>query len=261
MNRIRSSALTLLCGMIILALGYVGIVKGGGMLLHNENSPQKTDYENTGANVFYGKIDDDIEIFPWNSYPVQQEGMSQELDPAQGGEVSMGYPEFDYKQWNLAEKENQLFYSLIGFYTGDETKEISQWYAGQQKDIVGNMERVDTGYESFYFYQDIIQAGGKAYQIKLACNDWSILSLTCVELRSTSVKDTQEWEDGKKRLVSILDKYKDIIEPYMQETAGLFNQGIQFPWFILIDILPISIISIPFQYSFYKNSIYFFSIL
>ena len=43
--------ITLLCTVLILGIGYTGIVKGGRLLLSNEEAPQKAEFENAVGHV------------------------------------------------------------------------------------------------------------------------------------------------------------------------------------------------------------------
>ena len=69
MIKIKSMALTFLCAAIILGAGYLVIVESGKKVLEKERILEETRYESTSSNIFYGKIEEDIELFPWNYYP------------------------------------------------------------------------------------------------------------------------------------------------------------------------------------------------
>lgn len=68
MRSLKSLLFTLLCTVVILGLGYLGIVERGRQILSSESVPERAEYEDVGSNIFYGKIEDNIEIFPWNYY-------------------------------------------------------------------------------------------------------------------------------------------------------------------------------------------------
>ena len=69
MAKIKSRALTLLCAGIVLGVGYLVIVESGKKVLEKERILEEAEYESTSSNIFYGKIEEDIELFPWNYYP------------------------------------------------------------------------------------------------------------------------------------------------------------------------------------------------
>lgn len=75
MRRIISMFLTLLCAGLILGAGYFVIVESGQKVLEKERVLEETAYEDTSSNIFYGKIEENIELFPWSYYP--QEGKKE----------------------------------------------------------------------------------------------------------------------------------------------------------------------------------------
>ncbi len=60
MHSLKSILLTLLCAVLILCLGYLGIVETGRQILKGESLPEQAEYENVGSNIFYGKIEDGL---------------------------------------------------------------------------------------------------------------------------------------------------------------------------------------------------------
>lgn len=64
MHRVKSLFLTLLCAGMILAAGYLVIVQSGQKVLERERILEESVYEDTSSNIFYGKIEEDIELFP-----------------------------------------------------------------------------------------------------------------------------------------------------------------------------------------------------
>lgn len=206
MNRknVISLGITLLCTVLILGIGYAGIVKGGKLLLSNEEAPKKAEFENTGSNIFYGKIEDDIQLYPWNYYG------QNEIDES-FSEV-IGY----------SGNENidclELIVRMMEAYccnVGDTI--IDAVYEQKQSGIADNIKISDTDYGLIFFYQDILDVNGIRYQVKVAFDEWSILSFSCMEYRENDVRESVEWEEGKKLLSEMMDQYQENIVGQMYD--------------------------------------------
>lgn len=211
MNRKNAASLgiTLLCTVLILGIGYTGIVKGGRLLLSNEEAPQKAEFENTGSNIFYGKIEDDIQLYPWNYYGQNElTGTVEEV---------LGYPEIE----NIKVLENIL--RLMEAYSCNVSEErIQEVYEQKGTGIVDSMKISDTGWMNIFFYQDILEINGKRYQVKIACDEWGIQSFSCMEYRENDVRQTAEWEEGKKLLTQMLEKYQYEIAGQLYNMKDLY---------------------------------------
>ena len=73
MRRVKSMLLTVLCMGLILGAGYFVIVESGQKVLEKERVLEESSYEDTSSNIFYGKIEENIELFPWSYYPEEGE--------------------------------------------------------------------------------------------------------------------------------------------------------------------------------------------
>lgn len=184
--------MTFFCAVLILGIGYLGIVKGGKLLLSNEEEPQKVTYENTSSNIFYGKIDDDIQLFPWNYYGQNEITYTY-------GETGEGY--YAGRQ-NL---EDVLRY-VESYCWGVPETVVDQVYAQKGTSIVDSLKVSQTEYGLFFFYQDILEVGGTSYQVKAALNEWMIYSFSCMEYRQEDPREMPEWEEGKQVLIRMLDQ-------------------------------------------------------
>lgn len=200
MNRknVISLGITLLCTLLILGIGYTGIVKGGKLLLSNEEAPKKAEFENTGSNIFYGKIEDDIQLYPWNYYGQNEIDESFLEVIGYSGNRNVGCLE--------------LIVRLLEAYCCDvDDATIEAVYEQKQSRIIDNIKISDTDYGLIFFYQDILDVNGIRYQVKVAFNEWSILSFSCMEYRENDVRESAEWEEGKRLLSEMMDQYQEDI--------------------------------------------------
>ena len=208
-KRAASLIKTLCCAALILGVGYVGIVEGGKLLLSSEEKPQKAEIENTSSNIFYGKIEDDIQLFPWNYYGQNEiEGTLEYI--------------FSYEGRDLDILE-RILRRMEGDCCGVEESVIDEVYDRKQTRIMDQVRISDTEYGYFFFYQDILEVEGVSYQVKVAFNEWSIQSFSCMQYRGEDVEKTQEWEAGKEVLTQMLDEY--------QEQIGGQLYDMQYPYF------------------------------
>lgn len=223
MHRLKSMLLTLFCASVILGVGYLVIVESGKKVLEKERTLEEASYEGAGSNIFYGRIEEGIEVFPWNYFP--QEGEERTLG---------AYPRFQesYLFWGEEIEEElktvQEWYlcQLIGWETGVEPEEVQEWCSKNQKSIMGNMVMVeDTPVPWIYFYQEVLELGGRQYQVRIACSEWNILSFSCIENREGQERDRDAWKEGKGKLVDVLENSEEELEKYFSYMAFLLNQG------------------------------------
>ncbi len=225
MHRVKSLFLTLLCAGMILAAGYLVIVQSGQKVLERERILEESVYEDTSSNIFYGKIEEDIELFPWSYYPQDKTAENTE-----------GFPRFqaiDLDQWTeeaeaeLKEAQNWYLYQMIGWESGMSAEEVWSLYHNSQKSIMDSMVKVDNspyGPATIYFYQDIVPLGEQQYQIRIACSDWNLISFNCFKYRSGQERDREAWAEGKEKLVSILEKSEEQLAEYYRYMILLRNQ-------------------------------------
>lgn len=189
---ILSFFLTLLCSVLILGVGYEGIVKAGELLLSNEEEPKKAEFESNGSNIFYGQIEDDILLYPWNYYGQNERKMTlDELNP------------------EMTEAVRQRLEVYVPYCTVKVWDTIHNIYEQNPQRIVENTKICDAEYLYYCFYQDRLEVRGKIYQVKLAFNESATYSFSCMEYREEDVRGTKEWEEGKKLLTEMLDKYQE----------------------------------------------------
>ena len=125
MHRVKSLFLTLFCAGIILGAGYLVIVKSGQKVLERERILEESVYEDTSSNIFYGKIEEDVELFPWSYYPKDSTS-----------EITGDFPKFQAMAWEdwdeeteaeLREAQNWYLYQMIGWQSdmpGEEVWEL-----------------------------------------------------------------------------------------------------------------------------------------
>lgn len=194
-----SFLLTFFCAALILGVGYLGIVKGGKIILGTEEKPQKANFEDTGSNVFFGKIEDDIQLFPWNYYG-QNEVENFEKTDEEAGRLKL-----------LQEK----VYSMEAVHCGVERETIDKLYEKKGSTILKNVRVFDTEYGLIFFYQDTLEVQGKQYQVKAAFDEFVILNFTCIETREEGARQTEIWKEGKEKLKEMLDNYSNEIYTVM----------------------------------------------
>lgn len=227
MRRVKSMLLTVLCMGLILGAGYFVIVESGQKVLEKERVLEESSYEDTSSNIFYGKIEENIELFPWSYYP--EEGEERIL-----GE----YPRFleAVLAWDAKDMEEELkavqewyLYQLIACESDTQPEEVGDWYRENQKGIMDSMVMVNTPqFGSIYFYQDILGFEEKQYQVRIACNEWSIISFTCMEYRNGQKQSRDVWEQGKQKLVSVLERAEGKMTEYFDYMMFLRYQSIEY---------------------------------
>lgn len=183
MIKIKSMALTFLCAAIILGAGYLVIVESGKKVLEKERILEETRYESTSSNIFYGKIEEDIELFPWNYYPDNET-------------VSEVYPQFyqmllDYgdSMEEAKEKTDWYLYQMIACESHERVEDIWKVYQKKQKKIVDSLVMTENSpIGPVYFYQDMLEVNQSQYQVRIACSEWHIVSFICQEISA------EEWD-------------------------------------------------------------------
>ncbi len=203
--------ITMLCAVMILAVGYMGIVKGGKILLNSREEPEKAEFVNTSSNVFYEKIDEDIQLFPWNYY---DKSIPEENDPE-------GYFS-DIDLWEATFRE------ILSYNCGVLREDINEVYA--QKGIMYRLTVYEADMELIFFYQDTLEVRGKKFQVKLAFNPWNILHFSCIEYREGDVRESPEWEEGKGVLTRMLARYSDIIGEQFINMRELYDEVPSIKW-------------------------------
>lgn len=184
--------MTLLCALAILAVGYAGIILCGGMVLESSGEPEEVTMDANISNLFYSRLEDDIQLYPWNYYP-------------QGLEESESVLFMEYTPY----VEHDVFYNLIALAADVEIQEVSSWYAGQEKTIMTSMKQgkmQDGSSLDIFFYDEVIRLCGRDYQVKLSCSLDRIISFSCIQRRETDVRETEEWDVCKEKLMSWLEK-------------------------------------------------------
>lgn len=222
MRSLKSMLLTLFMAAVILALGYLGIVETGRKILKSEETPEQAAYENAGSNIFYGKIEDDIRIFPWNYYTKR------------GRNLEKGVPEFLsealFTEWNYYDQKYQegmseeelvfatdwYFGQLIAYEAGVDTEDVCDWLDRNEKHIYYNMlEARDTPHGDIFFFQENLELGGKEYQVRIACGEWSVISFSCALYDPADRREQEEWKQGKEKMVAVLEQTENQLEDYV----------------------------------------------
>lgn len=177
---------------LILGVGYLGIVEGGKMVLGNEEKPQKVKFEDTGSNIFFGKIEEDIQLFPWNYY-----GKNEVYESLEG----------NYLSEELTAMQEKV-YSMEAVHCGVDRETINKVYEKKGSSILENVREFNTDYGEIFFYQDTLEVQGEEYQIKAAFSDYIIYNFTCMKGLEGGIRKTQEWKKGKEELKTMLDNYQ-----------------------------------------------------
>lgn len=244
MRNLKSILLTLVCAIVILGAGYLGIVDLGKQILKSESVPERAAYENAGSNIFYAEIQDDIEIFPWNYYPEESSvGMEEENVPVflmENPFAEQYLPERSYAVQELVSNEQDItdqegewmigtdsyFSELIAYETGVAEDKVFAWFQEKGRHILQNMVMSDNlSVGALYFYQDILELGRKKYQVRIACSDWNIINFVCVEYDGQDRREQQEWKEGKKKMVEVLEQSEESLSQYFFYMSQLNDIG------------------------------------
>lgn len=229
MAKIKSMALTLLCAGIVLGVGYLVIVESGKKVLEKERILEEAEYESTSSNIFYGKIEEDIELFPWNYYPEDEIAAGNHYLE---GEDSAGiHPDFyrillDYGESpeETRERADWYLYQMIACESHVRTEDVWKVYQKNQKKIVDSLIMTENSpMGSVYFYRDTLELNQRQYQVRIACSEWNIVSFICQESREEE-RDREQWEKGKDRLVKTLEESEKELAAYFDYMVLLSNQ-------------------------------------
>lgn len=256
MRNLKSILLTFVCAAVILGLGYLGIVERGRQILRSESVPERARYENAGSNIFYGKIEDDIEIFPWNYYPEDPVKEQEGIVPLFLGEdlfLQQYFPQraYDMQSWEkgiqivegsglpgvqteeTVDRQLQCFLStdayfseLIACEAGVEMEEVFKWFQVRGRHILQNMVMADNiSVGTIYFYRDVLYLGGKRYQVRIACSDWNVINFICSEYVAGDRREQDEWKEGKQKMVEILEQSEMGLSKYFTYMSQLNDMG------------------------------------
>ena len=225
MHSFKSILLTLLCAVLILCLGYLGIVETGRQILKGESLPEQAEYENVGSNIFYGKIEDDVEIFPWNYYAKSGQNLEKGIpELLVEGIVAAQYGMVDY----VAEEDRIVavdgyFGQLISYQTGVDIADVMEWFEKNDKHILYNMSvaREDTTVD-IYLYQVILQLGGRIYPVQIACGEMTLMSFSFIAYDSIDHREQEAWKLGKEKMISVLEQSEQSLAEYFVYMTDLF---------------------------------------
>lgn len=240
MRNKKSIFLTFLFTLIILGAGYLGIVEQGKEILRSESVPERAEYKNAGSNIFYGKIDDDIEIFPWNYYPENDE--KEEIipnfimDDGFVGDLSEHIEEIEQiiqetegitdLQAGCYIAADAYFAEMISFETGVDKEEVLEYFQKPGNHMLQNMVMSSDSYVgAICFYQEILTLGGRRYQIRIACSDWNVINFVCTEYNTKDKREQAEWKAGKKEMVGLLEQSGDALSRYFTYMSQLNDLG------------------------------------
>lgn len=203
---------TFVCAGLILGLGYMGIVKSGERLLNNEEKPEKVTFEDNTSHVFYGEMEEDIQLFPWNYYNSGEEMRTENFIAEE-------------EQKSLMEN---ILQPMAAYNCKVDCEKVREAYLQRGGTIWENMKTCLIDQRFYMFYEDILEIEGRKYQIKAALDEGRLISFNCMEYREEEVQKTEEWKAGKKLLTEMLEKYADYIGgqvydmnyPYHDEIMG-----------------------------------------
>ncbi len=225
MHSLKSILLTLLCAVLILCLGYLGIVETGRQILKGESLPEQVEYDNVGSNIFYGKIEDDVEIFPWNYYVKDGKNLEKGIpDLLVEGIVVAQYGTAEYAtEEDRVTAVDGYFGQLISYEANVDIEEVMEWFEKNDKHIFYNMtvaREASTG--DIYFYQEILELGGINYQVQIACGELTLMSFSCIAYDSTDHREQEAWKTGKEKMISVLEQSEQPLAEYFVYMTDLF---------------------------------------
>lgn len=200
MKIVKSILITLLCAVAILTVGYAGIIVSGEQVLKSDTEPELVTMDANISNLFYSRLEDDIQLFPWNYYPEDSDAAAEDVES-----FFMEYSPY---------VENDIFYTLIALAAGVENQEVSSWYAQQEKTIMTSMKQgveQDGTTVGLFFYDDVIRLSGKEYRVKIACSMYNIISFSCIPCREEGIKETVEWNKNKEQFMKWTGENEELL--------------------------------------------------
>lgn len=200
MKSVKSILITLLCAVAILTVGYAGIIVSGEQVLKSDTEPELVTMDANISNLFYSRLEDDIQLFPWNYYPEDSDAAAEDVES-----FFMEYSPY---------VENDIFYTLIALAAGVENQEVSSWYAQQEKTIMTSMKQgveQDGTTVGLFFYDDVIRLSGKEYRVKIACSMYNIISFSCIPCREEGIKETVEWNKNKEQFMKWTGENEELL--------------------------------------------------
>lgn len=203
MKQMKTLLVTALCAAIILAAGYGGIVMSSQFIMQNSEDLQPVNMSGNSSTLFYSRMSDDIELYPWNCYPTQEEIQQQ-------GDATV----FDMYDPTV---EYSVFYTMIAIASQTDVEDVSHWYGEKDKTIMMSMVK---GYSNeinrdVYFYDEIIRLDGKKYEVKIACNRSELISFSCIQCYDENIKESEEWDKKKEEFLQWMEEEpEDIINMF-----------------------------------------------
>ncbi len=201
MRKVKSMSLTILCMAVILGIGYLVIMESGRNILENGIMLEETDYEGASLNIFYGKIEEDIELFPWNYYPGDEAEAGWEsadgIHPFFQYTVLAGNGE-DLVEEELKSLQSWYLCQMIADQAGSEPSEVWSLFDKRQHTLMDEIRMVENSpVGPIFFYQDTLPIGKKQYQVRIAFTQWNIISFICIEDREAIPSDSQAAAKGQ----------------------------------------------------------------
>lgn len=254
MHKGKSMFLTILCMGVILGFGYLLIMESGQKVLENGIMLEETDYESTSSNIFYGKIEEDIEVFPWNYYPGDEAGLGWKTESGIHPmfQYSMLSDDDDSVEEELKSLQSRYLCQMIAYKTNSTPSEVWSIFEKKQHTIMDEICMVENSpVGALFFYEDMLSIKGKRYQVRVSFTQWNIINFVCMEEREqddsgsqgssgtqasvkkrmalgsqksaksedgkgfqASARSQAEWEEGKESLAKILGESEEQMEEY-----------------------------------------------
>lgn len=229
MKIVKSMLVTIVCALVILALGYGGILLSGEQVLKSPTEPEAVTMTGSISHLFYSRLEDDVSLYPWNYYPEEQ-----------AAEVSLDQKEKFYARYG-GELEQNVLYPLISIAADVDQEEVSAWYEDKGQTIIGGMKQgvgQDGSAVELYFYDDVVSLSGMQYQVKIACNSLMLLSFSCIPCWDDAVKDTEEWNEKKELFRESIAKNPEyMLVAYEYMAAGYKEiSGSPLAWYMYVDM-------------------------
>ena len=215
---------------------------------------EETDYESTSSNIFYGKIEEDIEVFPWNYYPGDEAGLGWKTESGIHPmfQYSMLSDDDDSVEEELKSLQSWYLCQMIAYKTNSTPSEVWSIFEKKQHTIMDEICMVENSpVGALFFYEDMLSIKGKRYQVRVSFTQWNIINFVCMEEREqddsgrqgssgtqasvkkrmalgsqksaksedgkgfqASARSQAEWEEGKESLAKILGESEEQMEEY-----------------------------------------------
>lgn len=202
MRNAKGMIVMLLCTFAILTIGYMGIIFFGERVMKSSSEPESVTMEGNITSLFYSKLENNVEFFPWNYYIPEKKKMESEM--------GVFHSDSSYVQ-------EEVFYDLIAQATGAKSAQIEKKYERKKYNIRESMVQGEKDGEllDLYFYKRIIRVKKQKYRVSIACDKKSIISFYCAPVVEGGMTAAKDWKEKKDLFIKKVEgNQEDILEAF-----------------------------------------------